>query len=320
MTLTAAPFFEDVAAGPEGGQAYWAKTSDGTRVRVGYWPAKDARGTLLLMPGRTEYIEKYGSTAADLARRGIATISIDWRGQGLADRLLDDRRIGHIERFSDYQLDLKAMMEIVRAVGAPEPFVALGHSMGGAIGLRAIYEGLPVVGAVFTGPMWGIYFAPLLKPLSWVLPRAANMLGMGTKLPPTVTLDSYALTNPFEDNMLTRDRDMFDLMGRQLSTYSDLQLGGPSLDWVHHAVNECRALAARPSPDLPCVTYLGEAERIIDCDAVRARMARWPRGELVVVPDAEHEVLMEVPETRSAVHDRIATLFDPSDTVVAKSA
>ena len=57
MTATPAPLFDDVRAGPDTGAAYWATTSDGVRVRLGVWPKADARGTVLLFPGRTEYIE-----------------------------------------------------------------------------------------------------------------------------------------------------------------------------------------------------------------------------------------------------------------------
>lgn len=314
MALTDAPLFDDVAAGPPGGNAYWADTEDGLRIRVAYWPAENARGTLLLMPGRTEYVEKYGSTAAALAQRGVATVSVDWRGQGLADRLLDDRRYGHIGKFSDYQRDVAAMLRVAKDVDAPGPYVVLGHSMGGAIGLRAIYEGLDVQGCIFTGPMWGIYYAPLMRPLAWVLPRAARIFNLGTMLPPTITLDSYPLANPFEDNMLTRDSEMYAMMGNQLRAHPDLQLGGPTLTWVHEANMECQWLAAKPSPDLPCITFLGDAERIIKTEAVKDRMARWPRGTLIEVPQAEHEVLMEVPQTRTMVHDKIAQMFEPQQT------
>lgn len=93
MQLDPAPLYTDIAPGPEGGQAHWAETSDGKRIRLGHWPCAGARGTVLLFPGRTEYIEKYGLCAADFARRGLATMAIDWRGQGLSDRLLQIRAL-----------------------------------------------------------------------------------------------------------------------------------------------------------------------------------------------------------------------------------
>jgi len=165
MALTPAPLFTDIHPGPEGGMAHWVETSDGKRIRVGHWPVSGAKGTVLLFPGRTEYIEKYGPAASDLAARGLGTIAIDWRGQGLADRLLDDPRVGHVDAFSDYQKDVAAMLRAARALSLPRPFYLLAHSMGGCIGLRAVIEGLPVQAAAFTGPMW-VSISPLTCALS----------------------------------------------------------------------------------------------------------------------------------------------------------
>ena len=67
-----APFLEDIADGPEGAKAYWLRAKDSTRVRVGVWPA-GPKGTILMFPGRTEYIEKYGRLARDLAIRDPET-------------------------------------------------------------------------------------------------------------------------------------------------------------------------------------------------------------------------------------------------------
>lgn len=309
MTLTPAPFFHDVAGGPAGGAAYWCTTSDNIRIRVGFWPVENAKGTVLLFPGRTEYIEKYGLTAKEFAARGYATVAIDWRGQGLADRLIEDRRVGHVISFTDYQKDVAAAMQVVRTLKAPEPLHLLGHSMGGGIGLRAAIDGLDVQSCAFTGPMWGIYMAPIMRPLGYILPRVANAVGMGTRLPPSTRIESYVLANPFENNVLTTDPDMYAMMKSQLEVRPDLRLGGPSLIWLREALEECKYLSRQPSPNLPCVTFLGDNERIVDCHAVHDRMARWSNGVLSVVPACEHEVLMETPGIRTRVFDQMESLF-----------
>ena len=77
-----APFFEDIALGPIGGAAHWLTTVGGLRIRGGHWTGPHMKGTVLLFPGRTEYIEKYGPTAADFLARSYAIVAIDWRGQG----------------------------------------------------------------------------------------------------------------------------------------------------------------------------------------------------------------------------------------------
>lgn len=318
--MDSAPLHDAIAGGPEGGSAWWCMTSDGVRIRVAIWPREGARGSILLFPGRTEYIEKYGRTAQELARLGLATLAVDWRGQGLADRLLPDARIGHVVAFPDYQKDVAAVLELAEAQGLPKPWHLIGHSMGGAIGLRALMQSAPVTTAAFTGPMWGIYMSALLKPLGWALPRVANMVGMGTRLPPSTTYEPYVLGNPFPGNMLTTDSEMFAMMQEQLRAQPGLALGGPSLIWLREALEECGWLARKPSPRVPCVTFIGENERIIDTAAVRARMQRWPGGELVVLPGAEHEVLMEQPALRARLFERFDALVTDGGSVTARSA
>ena len=99
-------------------------------------------------------------------------------------------------------------------------------------------------------------------------------------------------------------------MRRQAQAHPELTLGGPSLGWLKAALGECQALAQMPSPDLPVITALGTAEKIVDVGPVHARMAAWPKGKLSLYTGAEHEVMMERPATRSRFFDQAADLFD----------
>jgi lysophospholipase len=309
MQLDLAPLFTDIAPGPEGGTAYWAEASDGKRIRLGHWPLEGARGTVLLFPGRTEYIEKYGLCAAELARRGLATLAIDWRGQGLSDRMLPDARIGHVDAFGDYQKDVAVMLRAARSLNLPRPYFLLAHSMGGCIGLRAVMEGLPVQAAAFTGPMWGIYVAPQLRAVAWSLAQMMPRVGQGHRLPPGTKIEPYPTIAPFEDNLLTTDQQMYDMMRDQLAAHPELSLGGPSFVWLREALAETKHLAGRSAPSMPCVTFLGSNERIVATPRVHQRMADWKGGRLEIVEGGEHEVLLEVPELRGPIFDSLEKLY-----------
>ena len=309
MNLTAAPFYADICPLGDNAIAYWAMTSDEKRIRLAVWAKNADRGTVLLFPGRTEYVEKYAATAVDLEQRGYCTIAIDWRGQGLADRLLEDPMVGHVEKFEDYQLDVAALVEAAKELKLPEPYYLIGHSMGSAIGLRALMEGLPVKAAAFSAPMWGIHLAPHMRPAAWVLGYLMPMLGKGDKNPPGTTLESYVLTAPFEDNTLTTDQPMFDMMTNQVDKYAALGLGGPSYTWLRESLIEANTLAARPAPKTPILTFLGTNERIVRTKTIHQRMQAWENGTLVMVEGAEHEILMERPEIRNDAFDQMAKLF-----------
>ncbi|WP_037307414.1 alpha/beta fold hydrolase [Ruegeria halocynthiae] len=310
MALLPAPLFEDMAGGPAGGKAHWLNTADNTRIRAAHWlPEGDACGTVMMYPGRTEYIEKYGDAAAEFVNRGFAFLSIDWRGQGLADRLLDDPRIGHVDQFTDYQKDVRATLDLAAELQLPKPWYVIGHSMGGAIGLRAVLENDCFSACAFTGPMWGIYFNPIMKPLSRLTAYWGPRVGLGEKTPPTTTLESYVLSEPFEGNSLTRDLAMYKMMQDQLLAHPELALGAPSTIWLREALDECAWLMEQPAPTTPGLTFLGSHEQIVDRKAIRARVANWPNGTLIEVPEGEHEVLMEPADVRGPVFDQLAALF-----------
>jgi lysophospholipase len=306
-----APLFAEVAEGPEGGEAWWVGAEDGVRLRIGVWSRPEAQGTVLLFPGRTEYVEKYGRAATGLDRRGYAMLTLDWRGQGLADRLLADRAAGHVARFTDYQRDVRAAVMAARALALPRPWHLLGHSMGGSIGLRALAEGMDVASAVFSAPMWGIVLAPWQRPFARAVAGAARPMGFGHRYAPGSTrAESYVIAAPFEGNMLTRDAEMYDYMRRQILAHPELGLGGPSLAWVHEALRETRALRAMAPPALPALSAVGSSERIVETRAIEQVMRRWPGGAFEVFDGAEHEILMDCPALRDRFLDSAVRLFE----------
>jgi lysophospholipase len=302
--MTEAPFFHDLVPDrPEQGRTAWLRTADGIRLRAVAWPVDGARGTVFILHGRSEYIEKYAPLAAEFARAGLASVTIDWRGQGLSDRHTRQPMMGHVAGFADYQTDLQALAAHATDLKLPKPWHVFSHSMGGAIALRALLSGFPAKTAVFSAPMWGISFAPGLRPVAWTLTYAAKPLRADQRFALSTGPTTYVATAPFAGNSLTRDETMFELMRRQVTTRPELALGGPSMGWLREALRECRALARSAPPDLPALTGLGLAERVVDPRPVHAVMARWQKGRLMLVPDAEHELVMERDSARRAFLD-----------------
>lgn len=304
-----APLYNDLAEGPADGRALWLTTADGVRIRAAIWHGAGDRGTVFILPGRTEYVEKYGRTATDLATAGYATITVDWRGQGLSDRALADRMLGHVTDFAQFQADLDSLIACAAAQNLPRPWYLMPHSMGGCIGLRALMRGLPFRAAAFSAPMWGILMADGLRPFAHVFSQVSTRLGYHQTYAPGTNAATYVLTAPFADNTLTSDPAMWDYMRRQAQARPDLALGGPTWGWLKAALNECAALSRLPAPPCPTITALGRRERIIDTRPVHTRMARWPHGRLDLYDGAEHEVLMEKPAIRDAFTQRALTLF-----------
>jgi lysophospholipase len=306
--VTDAPFHERLADAPPGTVCRWLKPG-AMRIRVAWWHGGQ-KGTVLLLPGRTECVEKYGRAARDLLARGYSVITIDWRGQGLADRALPDRMVGHVGDFAEYQEDLAAMLDAAEGAGLPKPWFMMAHSMGGCIGLRALMGGLPVKAAVFSAPMWGISMAAWLRPVAQMVTALAAPTRLAHRYTPTTGPETYLLQVPFEGNVLTTDREMWAYMRDQVKEVPDLALGGPSIAWLRAALKECAALAAMPAPKAPAICALGTAEKVVDVPPVHLRMAGWATGQLDLYPGCEHEIIMEGPAARKRFFDRAAALYD----------
>jgi lysophospholipase len=254
---------------------------------------KAERGHVLLLPGRTEYIEKYGRMARDLAARGYAIVCIDWRGQGLSDHVGGRRDIGHVDDFAEYQADLAALLADPAVAALPGPRLLFAHSMGGCIALRALLDGLDVAAAVFSGPMWGIAVNRYLRPIGETLARAGSKIGQGQMRMPGTKAEAYVISDPFAENVLTTDLGYWQWMQNHAVAQPDLALGGPTLRWIDAAREEFTRFDTAEMPKTHILTILGGDEAVVDPEAIRRHMKRCKNGQLLEVEGARHEIWME---------------------------
>ena len=150
---------------PPGAAAEWVIGAGDKRLRAALFPAVERpRGSVILSGGRTEPIEKYLETLTELTARGFVVLAHDWRGQGLSERLLDERLKGHAVRSRDFVEDMHAL-ETAFEARLPKPWLAIGHSMGGCLTALALAMGERRVSAVvLSAPMFGIYLGGVPEP------------------------------------------------------------------------------------------------------------------------------------------------------------
>ncbi|MEQ8966614.1 MAG: alpha/beta hydrolase [Azospirillaceae bacterium] len=288
-------------------------TADGTRLRVGSWPApagRPARGTALLLNGRSEFVEKHAASAEALVERGFAVHSLDWRGQGSSDRPLPQRQRGHVEDFGVLATDLQALVEARGLAGeAARPLIVLAHSMGGHVALRWL-AGWPgqAAAAVLVSPMVlvsvpGLAHAPeaTVAPMR-AFARLAVRRGRGRH---------YALgqgdyepgTWRFAGNRLTGDPARFEVHREAFDTREDLRLGGVTWSWLDAAFRSSRLILDREQArriTLPVLIASAGREVLVSTRAQRRLASILPDARLIEYPDAFHEILMEREAIRSA--------------------
>jgi len=295
---------------PAGAEVDRLVASDGVAIRVARWlPEGATRGTIVILNGRTEFIEKYFETVGDLLRRRYAVATLDWRGQGLSDRVLANPHKGHVESFDRYVADFQRVLEHFVAPACPRPWSLLAHSLGGCIGLHHLSAHPGGFGsAVFTAPLWGIGRSVGTPALLRTLVNALHRIGLGRRYVPG--RGDYGRTERvFERNPLTSDPARFARFVAQVEVEPRLALGGPTVHWVREVF---AAIAAIHEPgfveriDTPIRVCTAPADTVVSVPAQAAVVRRLPNARQQLFAGARHELLVE----RDDIRHRCLALLD----------
>ncbi len=156
-------------------------THDGLKIRYARYTCdeKVCRGIVVLLEGRSEFIEKYKETVDGLLDRKLDVFTFDWRGQGLSDRMLPNRFKGYVKTYNDYLMDLTRFMERHVSQRADLPVLMLAHSMGGHIALRYMHDHPGrVEKAVLTSPLIDIAGPALMTQSMKMIVKIAAKSGL----------------------------------------------------------------------------------------------------------------------------------------------
>jgi lysophospholipase len=289
VSIPANPVPDDVVTGS-------IKTPDGVTLRFArFAPPPGRKGTVVLLQGRAEFIEKYFETARDLRARGFAVATFDWRGQGLSDRVLSDRHKGYVRDFSQYAIDLDAIMEQVVLPDCPPPIFALGHSMGGAVAIRACHSGSRwFERVVLSAPLIALP-AGRLSPVAGPLTRFMRLLGRGSAYVPAGT-DVSRGSEGFISNLLTSDPVRYARNAAVLEEEPALGLGSPTIAWADAALRQMRELA---DPGYaghirqPILMVAAGRDEIVSTPAIEQFGMNLLAGRHLILAGARHEILQE---------------------------
>ena len=289
VSIPANPVPEDAVTGS-------LTTRDGVGLRFARWqPPPGRKGTVCLFQGRTEFIEKYFETVRELRAHGFAVATLDWRGQGMSDRALDDRMKGHVGDFSEYELDLDVFMNQVVLPDCPPPLFAIGHSMGGAIMMRIARQGLRWFDRiVLSTPMLalpGVRGSGMLR----IATKAMRFVGMGTSYVPGGSASVLA-AGPYIGNPATSDPVRFARTKAVLEAEPALGLGSPTVSWLDAAL---RAMAEFDDPlypskiRQPLMLIAAGRDEIVSTAAVEDFAVRLRAGSHLIVAGSRHELMQE---------------------------
>ena len=245
---------------PSGGIVSDFEGYDGLKLRSALWePTRGpARGTVCIVPGRGEFIEKYFEVIADLRRRGFAVAIFDLRGQGGSERMLSNPRKGHVVAFTEYDRDLAIFIDEVVRPALPEPYIGMGHSLGGHILLRnAQDEASPFARMVLLSPMIAIHenMLGVNRPAARAYAALGSLFGFAAAYVWGGSNEPDDFTD-FETNRLTTDHVRWSRNKAIIEAAPELALGSPTVGWLRAALRSSAMLSRPGYPKYVCVPMI----------------------------------------------------------------
>ena len=292
------------------------RAPDGHGVRRIDWPAPEGlqRGSLLFMPGRADAYEKWLETLAQWHGEGWQVTSADWRGQALSGRFGRDGMTGHISDFSTW-VDDYAVLWRDWAAATPGPHVAVAHSMGGHIVLRAVAEGRVRPDAlVLSAPMLGLHPAWVPSTLLHWTARAITALLRDPRHPAWSGSEKPQVVPRARNFLLTHDHSRYEDELWWRKQRPPLLMGAASWGWIERAFASVRILEKRgmlEGVDIPVLILGTRVDGLVSWRAIRRAARRLPKGELAAFgSECRHEILRELDPVRDRALNAIKEFLD----------
>ncbi|UVC15483.1 alpha/beta fold hydrolase [Mesorhizobium onobrychidis] len=272
-------------------------TSDGKKIRYGLFAAvsRPLKGTVVILTGRNECIEKYFETVRNLADRGLGVATLDWRGQGASDRLIGDRQRGYVRSFFDYTGDLEQFFEEIVLPDCQGPYYILAHSTGALIALLAApsmanrVRRMVLIAPFLAVPNQSISVKTVRRICSLSCLLGLGRVNAAWGPPPKESV-------PVSMNKLTSDPARYRRNTLIYETYPQLALGGPTIRWLKAAA-EASLIVSDPDftakIQVPLLMIAAGADQVVSTRAVEAYARRLRVGSLLMIDGARHEILQE---------------------------
>jgi lysophospholipase len=299
---------------PENHFAGFLEGRGGVKIRYAVFRSgeREAKGTVVLLGGRSECIEKYFETINDLTARGLWVATFDWRGQGGSDRLLSGSRAGHVERFADYEADLNLFLEKIVLPDARLPFFIVAHSTGALVALSLAPElENRIERMVLAAPFIALDGQSMSQRKITVIARLASLFGLGNR-----TFRKGDPSLDFPRNLVTSDERRFARNVAIFAEHPELSICWPSARWL----NEMLKTMARVTHQdhltrirIPTVILCPTSDRLVPRKAIGNLARIFRAARLIEIDDARHELFQESDRFRAQAMAAVEAFIPGSD-------
>lgn len=265
---------------------------------------------LVLLQGRAESLDKYDRVTSFFLDKGLAVFRLDWRGQGGSGRMLTSPEKGHVDDFSRYISDMKEIVTHKVLPLEPGKLIFCGHSMGGHLILRYLFEGGKMDAAILVSPMMSIYTGFMPERFARPIIDFMSKRGFSEKrVPGRRWLDKQP---SFATNRLTTDPEHFYRFRQFLVEHPSLKIVEPTWAWVHEAFRSMdkvwRDLETTPV-EIPVLVLSAGRDRVVKSEDHARLMTFLKNGIYHVLPEGQHELFMEKEKIASEIRRTIEDFF-----------
>ena len=269
------------------------KRVEGEGIYYAHYRADAPKGVIVISHGFTESAAKYTESIYYMLQAGYEVWGFDHRGHGRSFRKNDNPYVVHADRFRDYVLDLKHLVETrVEPAAGGLPLYLFCHSMGGCVGALTM-ERFPGLfrKAVLSSPMLGLSFGKL--PLHAVY-AVMSLKGLSTGgQGPTSPVEAFP-EERFEDSAATSEPRFRYYYEKKLDD-PRLQTCAASTNWVREAIRACslaRSALYTAKIRVPVLLFQAGKDSFVKNASQDVFASRVKSCRLVRVSEARHEIFM----------------------------
>lgn len=263
---------------------------DGTELAVALYPAKDPRGSVVIVHGFSETAEKYRELIWYFLNENYTVLAYDQRGHGRSTRTAP-ADVTHVTAFEDYVEDLHALLE-AKAEELPRPRYLFSHSMGGAVGALFLitYPGF-FEKAVLSSPM----IAARHDGLGLHACRGICLFCMKTGRAAKRIFVSGKASDPTGETPETSASDSaarFEYYRQLRLAHPVLFCGAPTYNWTYASLGVTKKILAKGAPEsvkIPVLLFSADNDTLVKRKPQQEFIRRVAHGTFVTEP-SKHEI------------------------------
>ena len=273
-----------------------------------------ARNCLVILPGRTEPVEKYAEVVYDLmqtnAGKNLNFFLLDHRGQGSSGRMKAPSDMGHVDLFENYVADLEKFVINQKLDLACEQKFLLAHSLGAGIATAYILKHSQGFDRVaLSSPMLKIKTAPYSYGVAKAIIQASVLVGRGAKF--SIGQSGFDPNLKFADNTFTTSPERFHMAMSVFKEYPKTKLGGVSNRWILEVMKGTKVFRSHYHEiNVPLRVFTAGMESYSEPSEMIKLCAEASDCKRINLENSKHEVMMDRDANRDIVINEVSNFFN----------